>query len=70
MVLFNYSIHLLSYSSQIFIVGALGYGDVNDRGGIANNMGDYLPTINLPTSFQLSSSSYDKVLGGGWDHNG
>ena len=31
--------------------GALGYGDEDDRGLMANQMGDYLPLVNLGITF-------------------
>ena len=33
--------------------GQLGYGDSNNRGDEANEMGDYLPEVQLPTGFTI-----------------
>ena len=33
--------------------GQLGYGDNNNRGDEANEMGDYLPEVQLPTGFVI-----------------
>eukprot|EP01083_Nonionella_stella_P305190 1063789_1 len=34
--------------------GELGYGDTNDRGDNANEMGDYLPEVDLGTGFDVA----------------
>ncbi len=34
--------------------GQLGYGDTNDRGGNANEMGDFLPTTDLGSNFMVA----------------
>ena len=37
------------------IVGQLGLGDINDRGDVAGEMGDYLPTIDLGSNVLVVS---------------
>jgi len=51
-------VHLINLQVQCFgrgIFGALGVGDDDNRGDFPNQMGDYLPTLNLGSNFLITN---------------